>query len=286
MSKLVPYSLGIVAENKKPSSMDVEVVPIEDMNTLNGELTPNIEEIKTTSKDSRDGVFGSNVKTTATVKATWFGVGNDNRKTSPDVRRGEKVILYKFADTDKFYWTTWETDFKIRRLETVIYAFCDERQEDVEMTHENSYWIEISTHKKIFHLHTSKSDGEPFIYDIQVNAKEGIITIQDDVGNFFQFNSKDTRITINNADGSFLDVFKKLIHINCENFLVDASKDIIFNTDKYTSNTNTSTVNGDTTVNGNTAINGGSLTHNGTNVGDDHTHGGVASGLARTSGPG
>ena len=34
------------------------------------------------------------------------------------------------------------------------------------------------------------------------------------------------------------------------------------------------------------AIQSGSLTHNGTNVGDDHTHGGVMSGGSSTSGPG
>lgn len=37
---------------------------------------------------------------------------------------------------------------------------------------------------------------------------------------------------------------------------------------------------------GNVAASGGALTHDGTNVGHDHTHGGVSAGLARTSGPG
>ena len=37
---------------------------------------------------------------------------------------------------------------------------------------------------------------------------------------------------------------------------------------------------------GEVAITSSSLTHNGTNVGDDHTHGGISSGPSRTGGPG
>ena len=44
-------------------------------------------------------------------------------------------------------------------------------------------------------------------------------------------------------------------------------------------------VNGNTVVNGNFSANGGSFTHNGVNVGDDHTHGGVRSGTSSTSVP-
>ena len=37
---------------------------------------------------------------------------------------------------------------------------------------------------------------------------------------------------------------------------------------------------------GSVKVESGSLTHNGTNVGDDHTHGGIRSGPGRTTGPG
>lgn len=44
-------------------------------------------------------------------------------------------------------------------------------------------------------------------------------------------------------------------------------------------------INGDTTVNGAFAANGVSFTHNGTNVGDSHAHGGVKSGPSKTGAP-
>lgn len=45
------------------------------------------------------------------------------------------------------------------------------------------------------------------------------------------------------------------------------------------------TINGPTTINGTLAVEGSSLTHNGTNVGDSHTHSGVVPGAANTGGP-
>lgn len=44
-------------------------------------------------------------------------------------------------------------------------------------------------------------------------------------------------------------------------------------------------LNADTTINGSLSINGGSVTHNGTNIGDDHQHTGVDSGPSNTGGP-
>jgi phage baseplate assembly protein gpV len=44
-------------------------------------------------------------------------------------------------------------------------------------------------------------------------------------------------------------------------------------------------VNGNLTVNGDVAANGSSLTHNGTDVGDTHTHGGVLAGGSNTAVP-
>lgn len=44
-------------------------------------------------------------------------------------------------------------------------------------------------------------------------------------------------------------------------------------------------INGNTTVNGSFAASGGGFTHNGVNVGDNHTHGGVKSGPSSTGAP-
>jgi len=70
---------------------------------------------------------------------------------------------------------------------------------------------------------------------------------------------------------------------------IEITADGIFriNADKFELNATTSAVinSANATVNAPTAINGGSLTHNGTNVGDSHTHSGISAGLDNTGTP-
>lgn len=225
LSKLQPYSLGLVSANKPLKSMIIEVTPVEDFPMLNGEITDNIEKYTSTSTDAAGSTKKTEVSTTASIKATWLPIHNSNRKTAPDVRRGETVMIYRFADTDKYWWNTLFDDIKLRRLETVIYAFSNNRDENVPDTAESTYFLEVSTHTKTVHFHTSKNDGEPFMYDIQINAKDGIITITDDAENFIILNSRDKRITAHNGDESIVDIDKTNITISCSDTLTMNCKD-------------------------------------------------------------
>lgn len=70
---------------------------------------------------------------------------------------------------------------------------------------------------------------------------------------------------------------------------IEMTADGIFriNADKFELNAKTSAVinSANATVNADTAINGGSLTHNGTNVGDSHTHEKVKAGMDKSGKP-
>jgi hypothetical protein len=212
-SKLHIYGLGIVAANKELHSKFIEVVPIEATPMLDGEITDNMETIVTKGKDASGSVYENSVNTTASIQAEWLPIGGSNRATAPDVRRGEHVVLYKFGDTDKYYWVTLIYDMKLRKLETAIWVFSNTRNEDVDGTADTTYFLEISTHRKLVHLHTSKSDGEPFVYDIQLNTKDGVFTFQDDIGNYIQLDSKNVRIEAKNADGSWIDMNRRVINM-------------------------------------------------------------------------
>lgn len=213
ISKLRFYSLGLVARNKPLSSKEVEVTPIEDFPMVNGEVTDNIYKYKSSSKDTKGAVKNVEIKTTVSIKATWLPINNSNRKTAPDLRRGETVVLYQFADSDKYWWNTLFDDNKLRRLETVVYAFSNNSKEDIADSASSTYYLEVSTHRKLMHVHTSKNDGEPFAYDIQIDAKNGVITITDDAENFFILNSKDRRLVMHNTDGSMVDINKTVISL-------------------------------------------------------------------------
>ena len=251
LSRMNFYSVGIVAVNKKLSEHFVEITPIEDSPYLDGEISDNKEEYEAKSKGFDGNEWETKIDTTASIRAKWLPMGNSNRKTAPDVRRGEVVAIYRFGDVDEFYWVTLLQDNHIRRLETVIYSFSNNRKENIPDDAETTYYMEVSTHKKLIHLHTSKNDEEPFTYDIQINTKDGVITITDDVDNYIFLDSKNTRIKLHNHDTSYIDMNKKKITIHSleridmitKDFSLKASKSATVETPTYLRKTTTDTLN-------------------------------------------
>ena len=227
ISRLRIHCIGIVAMNKELSSDLIEFADIESFPMLNGELSDNMVAYEAKGADNTGAAYETSLNTTATMQAKWIPIGTSNRKTPPDVRRGEKVVIYRYADVDKFYWTTLFYDMKLRKLETIIFAISNTRDEAAEGTADNTYFLEFSTHNKVVHLHTTKSDGEPFAYDIQLNTKDGVLTITDDIGNFISLDSADVRIEAKNADGSWIDMDRKDIKITApDNIFMKAGKNI------------------------------------------------------------
>lgn len=235
------YSVAIVAANKKLTTDRIEAVPMEDEPMLDGELSDDAQKSKSKSSSTEKEHYESELDTTASVQARWLPLGSDNRITAPDVRRGEKVMLYRYADTDEYWWMPLTQSKKLRRLETVIYSYSNETKENVEVNNNNSYWLEISTHNQAIHLHTSKNNNEPFEYDIQINTKEGCIIIKDDDDNYIIMDSKERQIKLHNRDDSFVDINKKKIQINAidevkittNNFRVQAKENISMNARNY-----------------------------------------------------
>lgn len=237
MSRIKFYSMGIVAENKALNTDIVEVSPVEELPFIDGEITDTTQELNA-ANTNKDGVSSNaTAYVTNTVPAIWLPIAGGNRHTSPDVRRGAVVMLYQMADEKKYYWTTLTNDLKLRKLETVLFAFSATKQEDVPVNGDNYYYLEVSTHTKTVTFHTSKADGEPYSYDIQINAKEGKILITDDIDNYFLFDSKQKQIRMENTDGTFFEVIGKDCNLNVvRNLTMKVGGDVTWDT----SGTNTS----------------------------------------------
>ena len=193
--------------------MNIEVTPMEAVPMANGELTDNLTSENVKGKDADGSSFETTVKTAVTVTARWLPFSS-NRKTAPDVRRGEKVAIWKFADADKYYWSELEYEAKLRKLETVIYAFSNTQSESADSTPDTTYFIEISTHNKMIQLHTSTSDGEPFGYDFVLNTREGTFQLRDTVENILFLDSGAKRFVMKNAAESFIDLNAEDLFIN------------------------------------------------------------------------
>lgn len=235
MSELKFYSLGLVAEDKKLSSKVVEVTPIEDLSMLDGDLNSTQKSSQVDSEDGQGNQEQVKVNTANSVPATWLPLGSSNLFTAPDVRRGARVMLYKFSDEEKYYWTTLQADLHLRKLETTIYAWSGTKEEftgtreeqEKQINQDNYYFLEVSTHKGITHFHTSKANGEFCSFDVQINSKDGFIKIQDDTGQFFVFNAKEKQFALKNSEGCYIEINKKNMTINVPELLTINAKNLI-----------------------------------------------------------
>lgn len=211
-------SLGIVAENKPMQKNggwcnEIDVTPIESQGMLDGELKSNPTEIEASGVDANGQAFSSKAIVDNAVVATWLPFGS-NRITAPDVRRGERVYLWRAGDNDKYYWTIAGLDGHLRKLETVVFAFSATKDEGTSGIDINScYYMEVSTHQKTITIETSTSNGEQFSYMAQINAAENTLTLKDDVGQIVQIDSDEHKVMMANQDGCHVILDKTRVNI-------------------------------------------------------------------------
>ena len=264
LSKLHLHSVGYAAENKALSSHDLEVFPAEVTGYIDGEVTSQQQTLFEEGEDAFGAKYKVGVKSSVSIKASWLSF-HSNRKTPPDIRRGMRVFLWRFADVDKYYWTDCNWDDHLKRLETVIWVFSDTTDESTkELTPDNSYYLEISTHTGQITLSTCKANGEPYAYLVQLNTKEGAFTVRDDDGNFFDLDSAERTWTVQNKDETMVKLEKRRLMmfaadainqktkawtLDCETAVTNAGKSVTIKTPTYTANTTTYNVNA-TTFNG------------------------------------
>lgn len=199
-SKYRVVSVGIAAENKALNSHTLPVVPIEMFPLMNGEVMESLDEVEVSGMDQREVEYTITIKSSSTLTCDWMPHGS-NRVTSPDVRRGERLLIWQYADSDKYYWTPLGMDDDLRRLETVIHAWSATPDIDAELSlTENMYSLEVSTHGKQITLHTTQADGEPFEYTLQLNTADGIFFITDQDGNSVQLDSANRVLKSVNSD--------------------------------------------------------------------------------------
>lgn len=213
LSQFQVYSIGIVAQNKKLDEDIIYVLPIEITPFVNGELDASVSKENISGLDKDGNTYTVSVNESSSVKAKWLPLGETNRRTAPDVRRGERVLLYRHSDSDLLYWGSMGMDAHLRKLETVIWSWSGTRDENADSTDpENCYSLEVSTHNKLLTLRTSKADGEPYGYTLQLNTQYGNFVVTDDVGNYMQIDSPETKISLKNKDGTEVHLDKKDIN--------------------------------------------------------------------------
>lgn len=211
VSQLVPFSIGTAAENKKLRSRELLVMPQEILPFVDGELKENQTPMEFDGVDSTGKVYQGNVTTDNVIRALWLPESS-NRVTPPDVRRGERIVLYRFGDTDQYYWRPMGLDDHLRKLETVVFAISATKDESkTTLDVESCYFFEMSSHTKQITVHTSKANGEAFAYDFQIDAEESKVLLTDDGGNYFLLDSANSHLRMENAAGTYYELDKQKI---------------------------------------------------------------------------
>jgi hypothetical protein len=212
-SQLRPYSLGIAAENKPRSARHLNITPTEALPALDGEINFNPQRETFSGVDSKGDPYEVAVNKDVSLNAEWLPFGS-NRVTPPDIRRGEPILIYRMADSDRYFWECLGLRDDLRRLETVIFAISADPNPNSEgLDISKCYFIEVSSHDKMVTLGTSKANGEPFAYTAQFNTGTGEFVLEDDIGDHLYLNSGSGLWEMKNADGSHYRLDRKNILI-------------------------------------------------------------------------
>lgn len=197
-SKLKVSSLGIVVESKPRGTDYILVSPIEQLNMqAEGTIKEQTQDYTGDKTDLESTSFKSEHESKNYVRAKWAPYSESNRTSAPDVRAGETVLIYKYADVDEYYWCDYLREPELRRQEDVLYSYSNLPNGSDSFDEETSYWVRYNTIDKYVRLHTAKNDGEPFSYDIVIDTKEGKIIITDDGGNSVELDSAKGNLSVN-----------------------------------------------------------------------------------------
>lgn len=258
------YSIGYVTVNKERKSRKLQCLPVESATATDGETTHNPVEsiLKGTDKDGN--VFEVKGTQSRDIECEWLP-NEDNRATPPDMRRGELVEIYRVGNTNQYYWSCMGFKNNLRTREHVVWLFGASPEEGGSgLSFDKCYSLIFSPLDGYISIKTTKANGEPFAYTFQINTKNGICGWQDDVGNFIELNSKESRIKLRNVDNSFLSIEKQWIDMNADKYIKFTVGGTTMELTPEAISTNTTTTN--ITSSGETNLKSSTLNINATSV--------------------
>lgn len=227
-SNLKFYSLGLVAEDIIENSNTIKVYPQE---ILTNTVDTNIATIKTTTTNSTTSVGKEEsivVDKSSIIVAKWIPIGNNNRITAPMVCKGETVLLYNFAGTDEYYWSSIDNEMDLRKNEKATYFYSNKKEIDTSGNLiSKGYYFTIDCINKFIKLFTNKNDGEYTTYEFKINTKDGVVTLTDGKSNFIKLFSQDDKLVITT---------NKRIEVNTVDCEVNAKETATVNTKNSTIN--------------------------------------------------
>lgn len=183
-------SIGVVAQDKNDNSPFIAVFLKEAHPFHEGDISPHhvTTNYQGTDKDGKD--YSVTLQSGMTVKCRWKST--ENRITAPSVKKGDEVEVYEVGDTGVYYWSSLPINKNLRRAETVVYAWNASKSpldKDEQPNAKNHYLITVDGKNGNMTISTSKANGEKAAYTLQINGKDGHLSMVDDLGAVLQIDS-------------------------------------------------------------------------------------------------
>jgi hypothetical protein len=265
MSGFHIHSFGIVAEDKNGDDDYIKAFPAETLPLAKGGRLADIKfDYNVSGTDHKGVAVNSNVKGVAYVVAQYVAIGDGNRQTAPNVYESETVLLWRYANDDKFYWTDLMREPTLRRLEHIVYAISNLKEKGQKFDNDSSHWFMFSSREQKIQLHSSKNRDEPVGFDVTFDLAKGTITIEDTNQNSFVWDgvNGDLSITMNRDINLYA---KRDVNITADNNInLHAKVDIVNQADNNINSTATNALteqaktiamNADQTLNGQAGTN-------------------------------
>jgi len=211
MSLLLCLGTGTVTQVKETNTTEIMVyVPIL-FPTAEGRTANNVETVEKKSLNAAgEEVRSSNMRSNS-VPAKWKNMGDNNRMTPPDVREGTKVAIYHTEGSNQFYWSLSGVNGETMRLESVLYGWSasPELDDNTEFNVDNFYTGKVDTRLGVVAFRTSQANGEKSGLEMQMNAKEGRVSVTGTRGTQFVLDDPEDSFTYTNKAKSYLRIEKK-----------------------------------------------------------------------------
>jgi len=263
ISKLRMYSIAYVSEDIKEDSLYLKAYPVEILSDETGTLGDQLTE-KVSNIDVDGNVTTLIYNKDYLITAKWFNFLTPNRLTPPNICAGETVMLWRYDNTDKYFWTNVYNELDLRKLEKATFVFSNKRKIGNKNLLNQLYSFTVDTINKYVKLHTDDGDGELTTYDIEIDTDKGVLTIVDGRGNLIELDSEADKVTITT---------NKEVVINTPKTTIN-SADVTFNSTNMTMNTTNLNINAATQniKAGSTKYTGGTITHDDIAIDNTHSH--------------
>lgn len=217
------YSLGLLVEDVVKDDPYVKVNPIEMLPTTQGDASA-----KTGSsgsfKNASGGVDNFSANKSGAITAKYIPLGAPNSGV-PMLHSGEMVLICRYGGGDHFMWIPCSNSIKDRTTEYFLLMASAKGGRGSTAGSGDTYYVKGDSGDKYLRMHTSKANGELAGYDIELNGKDGSLTITDDLGN---------DIVINSVAGKMSLTASQDVLVKAANSITNETKDYTINCSSFT----------------------------------------------------